>query len=80
MSKEEIMERLTQLIAEHFDVDADQLNEGTQLAGDLQADSLDVVEVVMAVEEEFGIEVSDDAAEHLKTVGDAANYIAEQVS
>ena len=60
---------------EHLGVEAAQVKEDAKFIDDLGADSLDTVELVMAFEEEFGIEIPDDAAESIVTVGDAVKYI-----
>jgi len=63
------------IVVEHLNVDADKVTENASFIEDLGADSLDTVELVMAFEEEFGIEIPDDAAESIVTVGDAVKYI-----
>jgi acyl carrier protein len=68
-------ERVKKIVVEHPNVDADKVTEGASFIEDLGADSLDTVELVMAFEEEFGIEIPDDAAESIVTVGDAVKYI-----
>lgn len=68
-------ERLRQIITDHLGVDASKVTADASFIDDLGADSLDEVELVMAVEEEFDIEVSDDDAENLLTIGDAVKYI-----
>ena len=68
-------ERVKKIVVEHLNVDADKVTEGASFIEDLGADSLDTVELVMAFEEEFGIEIPDDAAESIVTVGDAVKYI-----
>lgn len=72
--------RVRKLVAEHLGVDATRLRNETRLIKDLCADSLDVVELVMAAEEEFGIEIPDDAAERITTIGDAIAYVRKRVS
>jgi acyl carrier protein len=62
-------------VVEHLNVDPDKVTENASFIEDLGADSLDTVELVMAFEEEFGIEIPDDAAESIVTVGDAVKYI-----
>jgi acyl carrier protein len=71
----EIGERVKKIVVEHLNVDADKVVESASFIEDLGADSLDTVELVMAFEEEFGIEIPDDAAESIVTVGDAVKYI-----
>ena len=68
-------ERVKKIVIEHLGVDADKVTEQASFIDDLGADSLDTVELVMAFEEEFGIEIPDDAAESIVTVGDAVKYI-----
>ncbi len=69
------LERLTKIIVEQLDVDLSQVSMEAKLRDDLKADSLDLVELIMAIEEEFGGEVSDDQAQKIVTVGDAVRYI-----
>ncbi|MEI9991568.1 MAG: acyl carrier protein [Rhizomicrobium sp.] len=68
-------ERVKKIVVEHLNVEADKVTENASFIEDLGADSLDTVELVMAFEEEFGIEIPDDAAESIVTVGDAVKYI-----
>ncbi|HEX3943526.1 MAG TPA: acyl carrier protein [Rhizomicrobium sp.] len=68
-------ERVKKIVVEHLNVDPDKVAENASFIEDLGADSLDTVELVMAFEEEFGIEIPDDAAESIVTVGDAVKYI-----
>jgi len=73
----DIAERVSKIVVEHLGVDADKVNEGASFIDDLGADSLDTVELVMAFEEEFQVEIPDDAAENIQTVGDAVKFIKE---
>ena len=68
-------ERVKKIVDEHLNVDSDKVTDTASFIEDLGADSLDTVELVMAFEEEFGIEIPDDAAESIVTVGDAVKYI-----
>jgi acyl carrier protein len=68
-------ERVKKIVVEHLNVDAEKVTENASFIEDLGSDSLDTVELVMAFEEEFGIEIPDDAAESIVTVGDAVKYI-----
>jgi len=68
-------DRVKKIVVEHLNIDADKVTENASFIEDLGADSLDTVELVMAFEEEFGIEIPDDAAESIVTVGDAVKYI-----
>ena len=71
-----VIEKLKQIIAEQFGIDTDAISEDTDIVADLGADSLDVVEMMMALEEEYGITIDDSKIADLKTVGDVAEYIA----
>ena len=71
----DIAERIKKIVVEHLDVDAEKVTENAGFIDDLGADSLDNVELVMAFEEEFGVEIPDDAAETIQTVGDAIKFV-----
>jgi len=73
----DISDRLKKIVVEHLSVEEDKVIEGASFIDDLGADSLDTVELVMAFEEEFGIEIPDDAAENIQSFGDAVKYITE---
>tara|TARA_B100000282_G_C31338086_1_gene312067 strand:- start:240 stop:473 length:234 start_codon:yes stop_codon:yes gene_type:complete len=73
------LDRVKDLIVNLLNVNKETITEQSKFIEDLGADSLDAVEIVMAVEEEFGIEIPDDADEHIKTVGDITKYINERV-
>ncbi|NLX91165.1 MAG: acyl carrier protein [Firmicutes bacterium] len=75
----EVFEKVKSLISEQLDVDEEQLDMDTTFE-DIDADSLDVVELVMALEEEFNLEISDEEVEKIKTVGDIVSYIENQIS
>jgi acyl carrier protein len=68
-------DRVKEIIAKELEVEAKQLTPDAKFIEDLGADSLDIVELVMALEEEFGIDIPDEDADKLKTVGDAMNYL-----
>jgi acyl carrier protein len=72
-------DRVKTIIAEQLGVKKDEIKPESSFIDDLGADSLDTVEVVMALEEEFGIEIPDEDAEKITTVGDATKYIDEKV-
>jgi acyl carrier protein len=72
-----IEEKVKQIVAEQLGVDEDQVTGDASFMDDLGADSLDTVELVMALEEEFDIEISDEDAEKIATVQDAIDYITE---
>jgi len=74
----EIAERVKKIISEQLNVKEDEITESSSFVDDLGADSLDTVELVMAFEEEFGIEIPDEEAEKIRTVGDAIKYIEEK--
>ncbi len=76
MENPEIFEKVKEIVAEQLSVEAEQVTETANFASDLNADSLDVVEMVMALEESFDIEIPDDDAEKIQTVKDAVSYIA----
>ena len=72
----DIAERVKKIVVEHLGVEPEKVVEGANFIDDLGADSLDTVELVMAFEEEFGVEIPDDAAEKILTVKDAISFIA----
>ena len=76
----DISDRVRKIVVEHLGVEADKVTESASFIDDLGADSLDTVELVMAFEEEFDIEIPDDAAEHIQTVGDAVKFISEKTA
>ncbi|MDB5492144.1 MAG: Acyl carrier protein [Micavibrio sp.] len=71
----DVAERVKKIVVDHLGVDAAKVTEAASFIDDLGADSLDTVELVMAFEEEFNVEIPDDAAEKIQTVGDAVNFI-----
>ncbi len=75
----DVIERVKKIVVERLEVDAEKVNEKASFIDDLGADSLDTVELVMAFEEEFGIEIPDDVQEQIGTVGDAVRFIKERV-
>lgn len=74
---EKIMEKVKKIIAEQLGVDEGEITTESHFIDDLGADSLDTVELVMALEEEFGIEIPDEDAEKIQTVGDVQKYIED---
>jgi acyl carrier protein len=76
--EEDIYTKLKEIIIDQLAVDPDEVNLEASFIDDLNADSLDLVELIMEIEEKFKIQVPDDAAEKIKTVGDAVSYIQEQ--
>ncbi|HEX4890847.1 MAG TPA: acyl carrier protein [Alphaproteobacteria bacterium] len=71
----DIAATVKKIVIEHLGVEADKVVEAASFIDDLGADSLDTVELVMAFEEEFGVEIPDDAAEKIQTVQDAINFL-----
>ncbi len=74
----EVLERVSKIIVDRLGVEESEVTLEASFKDDLGADSLDVVELVMELEDEFGMEISDDDAEKISTVGDAVNYIKSQ--
>ncbi|MFN5058500.1 MAG: acyl carrier protein [Chloroflexota bacterium] len=75
MPSQEMEMRLKKIIAERLGVKEEQIVPSASFADDLKADSLDLVELIMALEEEFGVDIPDDEAEKILTVADALNYV-----
>ena len=73
-------DRVKTIVVDHLGVEASEVKPEASFIDDLGADSLDIVELVMAFEEEFGVEIPDDAAEKIATVGDAIDYITKHQS
>ena len=74
-----ILEKLKELIAQQFGVNADDITAETSFIEDLEADSIDIVEFIMSVEEEFGLgETEESALEGIRTVGDVAEYVKDR--
>ena len=73
----ETSDRVQKIVVEHLGVEADKVSQDASFIDDLGADSLDIVELVMAFEEEFSVEIPDDAAEKITTVGDATKFIED---
>ena len=73
----DVVDRVEKIVVEHLSVEEGSISDSSSFIDDLGADSLDTVELVMAFEEEFGIEIPDDAAETIQTVGDAVKFIEE---
>jgi acyl carrier protein len=76
----DVAERVKKIVIEHLGVNADKVDEKASFIDDLGADSLDTVELVMAFEEEFEVEIPDDAAETIQTVGDAISFLEKSKS
>ncbi|PSF38050.1 acyl carrier protein [Aphanothece hegewaldii CCALA 016] len=76
---QEIFDRVKKVVIDNLEVDEEKVTSEASFANDLGADSLDTVELVMALEEEFNIEIPDEAAEKIDTVGKAVAHISEKV-
>ncbi len=80
MDAKEIEEKVISIVAEQMGVDKSEINRDTNFVNDLNADSLDTVELVMEFEDEFETSIPDEQAEKIQTVGQAIEYIAEHVA
>ena len=72
-------EALAEILAEQLSVDKESITPDTSIMDDLGADSLDLVEIIMAIEQDYDVEISDEDMENIHTVGDAYNYIKEKL-
>ena len=75
-----VFEKVKHIIAEQLGVEEDEITLQTSMMGDLEADSLDAVEIMMALEDEFEIEIPDEDAENFKNIGDIAKYIEGKIA
>lgn len=73
-----VFEKIREIISEQLNISEGDVTLDTSFVDDLNADSLDVFQIIMAIEEEFEIEISNDEVEHISTVGDVVDYIKEQ--
>lgn len=80
VAKDQIFEKVKGIIVEQLGVEEDEVTEGAAFVDDLGADSLDIVELIMALEEEFDLEIPDEDAERISTVRDAVEYIRDKAS
>ena len=76
MTREEIFNQLRDMLVEQLGVDEADVTEGASFADDLDADSLDLVEVIMEMEDKFSLKISDEEAEKIRTVGEAVDFVA----
>ncbi len=72
-----VFEKIRDILSEQLDAEKETITMETKIEEDLSADSLDVVELLMSIEDEFGVEIPDEEIEKLRTVGDVVNYIQE---
>ncbi len=80
MDRDEILSKVIAAIVDQIPVDSQDIEESTYLETDLEVDSLDLLQIVTAIEDEFEIEIDDEAFEQVKTVGDAVNYIEKLIA
>lgn len=80
MTRDELAAQTRRLVAEHLEVDPEKVVEGASFVGDLGADSLDTFEIVLILEDEFDVEISDDEVETILTFGDAVSALAKKLA
>ena len=80
MTREEVLERIREHLAEELEVDPARIDDSTRFREDLEADSLDLVELVVELEDHYGIRIGEDEAERIKTVGQAVDFVTSHVS
>ena len=79
MNRDEVLERIREHLAAELEIDPDRIQEDTRFKEDLEADSLDLVELVMELEDRYGIRVSEEEAADIETVGDAVDFVCARV-
>ncbi len=75
INREEALERVRSILVEQLGVDEEQVTDDASFQGDLDADSLDLVELIMELEDQFGLKISDEDAQKIATVGEAVDYV-----
>jgi acyl carrier protein len=80
MTREEVLERIREHLASELEVEPGRIDEGTRFKEDLEADSLDLVELVVELEDRYGIRIPDEQAARILTVGQAADFVAAHVA
>jgi len=80
MTREEVLEQVKSILVETLSVDEDKVTADARFQEDLETDSLDLVELVMTMEDKFGIKISDEEAAGIKTVGDAVDFVMGRLS
>jgi len=75
INREEALERVRSILVEQLGVDEEQVTDDASFQGDLDADSLDLVELIMELEDQFGLKISDEDAQKIATVGEAGDYV-----
>ncbi|EJX02539.1 acyl carrier protein [gut metagenome] len=73
-------EKISQMLADQLSIDVDKITMKSDILEDFEADSLDIVDMVMSLEDEFGLEVPDEDVENLRTVGDVVRYVEENAN
>ena len=76
MTREEVLDRIREHLSTELEIDIERIGEGTRFKEDLEADSLDLVELVMELEDSYGVRIPDEEAVKIKTVGQAADFVA----
>jgi acyl carrier protein len=79
MDRDEVMTKVREHLAGELEVSAERINDGTRFRDDLDADSLDLYELVMELEDTYGIKVSEEEAARIETVGDAVDFVLERI-